>query len=148
MKQLIVCSASDAHRLQNAVRRITAETTIMLSPGEADPAVIGGLATGTVTLWHYGHDSAESRLKIYSDLKDLERVYFVAASAVTGSCALRAMVLALAPKLLEAECWKMTLEPVKIPRAFAFLRNLPEGLPFNISRIEALLRRVQAAFAA
>ena len=42
----------------------------------------------------------------------------------------------------------MTLEPVKISRGFAFLRNLPEGLPFKMSPAEALLRRVQAAFAA
>ncbi len=148
MKQLIVCSASDAHRLQDIVQRITTETTILLSPGNADPAVLSSLATDTVTLWHYGHDSAENRLKIYSDLKDLERVYFVVAYAVTGSCALRAMVLSLYPKLMEVDCWKMTLEPVKIPLGFAFLRNLPEGLPFEISPVEALLRRVQAAFTA
>ncbi len=148
MKQLIICSASDAHRLQNIVQRITAKTTIMLSPGNADPAVIGSLVTDTVTLWHYGYDSDENRRRIYSDTKDLERVYYVVASAVTGSCALRAMTISLYPKLLEVDCWKITLEPVKIPLGFAFLRNLPEGLPYRISPAEALFRRVQAAFAA
>ena len=36
MKQLIICSASDAHHLQNIVRRITVETTLLLSAGNAD----------------------------------------------------------------------------------------------------------------
>ena len=33
MKQLIICSASDAHRLQNMVQCVAAKTAIMLSPG-------------------------------------------------------------------------------------------------------------------
>lgn len=135
--------------MQNMVRRITAETTLLLSAGQADPAVLSSLVTDKVTLYcGYNCDSVESRQKMYADLRDLERVYFVVASARTGSCALRAMALSLSPKLLEAECWKMTLEAVKVPRAFALVRNLPEGLPFNVNPVEALFRRVQAAFAA
>lgn len=148
MKQLIICSASDAHRLQNMVRRITAETTILLSPGKADPAVLSSLATDTVTLWHYGHDSAESRLKIHQEMQGLERAYFVVSAQVMSSSALQAMCYSLYPRLLNADCWKITLEPAKIPLGFAFMRNLPEGLPFQVSPVEALFRRVQATFAA
>lgn len=105
---------------------------LLLSAGDADPGVLSNLATGKVTLYSkYNCDSGEDRLKLHHDLKDLERVYFVVAYAVTGSCALRAMVLSLYPKLLEVDCWKITLEPVKIPLGFAFMRNLPEGLPFE-----------------
>ena len=151
MKQLIVCSASDAHRLQNIVRRITVETTLLLSAGEADQEALSELETGTVTLHRgYNCDNAESRTGLWQKMKDLERVYFVVASAATGSCALRAMTLSLYPKLLEVDCWKITLESVKIPRGFAFARNLPEGRPYRTrwEPLAALLRRVQAALAA
>ena len=149
MKQLIICSASDAHHLQTIVRRITVETTLLLSAGNADERVLRGLETDAVTLnYGYNCDNAESHLMLWQEMIDLERAYFAVASAVTSSCALRAMALSLYPKLLEVDCWKMTLEQVKISRGFAFLRNLPEGLPFELTLAESLLRRVQAALAA
>ena len=148
MKQLIICSASDAHHLQTIVRRIAVETTL-LSAGNADEQVLRGLETDAVTLnYGYNCDNAESRTKLRQEMEELERAYFAVASAVTSSCALRAMALSLYPKLLEVDCWKMTLEQVKISRGFAFLRNLPEGLPFELTLAESLLRRVQAALAA
>ena len=151
MKQIIICSASDAHHLQNIVRRITDETILLLSAGDADQETLSRLATNRVTLYRgYNCDNAESRTELWQEMKDLERAYFVVASAVTGSCALRAMTLSLYPKLLEVDCWKITLEPVKISRGFAFARNLPEGRPYRTKweLVATLLRRVQAALAA
>jgi len=135
MKQIIVCSASDAHHLQNIVRRITVETTLLLSAGQCDQEALSRLETDNVTLYRgYNCDNVESRLMLWQEMIDLERAYFVVASAVTASCVLQAM----------------TLEPVQISRGFAFARNLPEGRPYQTTwePLAALLRRVQAAFTA
>jgi len=148
MKQLIICSASDAHHLQTIVRRITVETTL-LSAGNADEQVLRGLETDAVTLnYGYNCDNAESRTKLRQEMEELERAYFVVSNPVMSSSALQALCYSLYPRLLNADCWKITLEPAKIPLGFAFLRNLPEGLPFELTLAESLLRRVQAALAA
>lgn len=149
MKQLIVCSMSDAHRLQNIVRRITIETTLLLSAGNADQEALSRLATDKVTLYQgYNCDSSDSKSELFQEMKDLERVYFVVSAPVMSSSALQAMCYSLYPRLLNADCWKITLEPAKIPLGFVFLRNLPEGLPFEVGPVESLLRCVQAAFTA
>jgi len=149
MKQLIICSASDAHHLQTIVRRITVETTLLLSAGNADERVLRGLETDAVTLnYGYNCDNAESRTKLRQEMEELERAYFVVSNPVMSSSALQALCYSLYPRLLNADCWKITLEPAKIPLGFAFLRNLPEGLPFELTLAESLLRRVQAAFTA
>ena len=149
MKQLIICSASDAHRLQNIARRITAETTLLLSAGEANQERLNSLVTNSVALYRgYNCDNRESHLKLLQEMHDLERAYFVVSAPVMSSSALQAICYSLYPRLLNADCWKITLEPAKIPLGFAFMRNLPEGLPFQMNPVEALFRRVQAAFAA
>ena len=149
MKQLIICSASDAHRLLNTVRRITVETTLLLSAGKADEKLLNRLETDNVTLYRdYNCDNAESHLKLWQEMKDLERAYFVISNPVMSSSALQAMSYSLYPRLLNADCWKITLEPAKIPLGFAFLRNLPEGRPYELRPLEVLLSRVQATFTA
>lgn len=130
MEQLIVCSSSDLHRLQDVIRSLSVDTMVLMSAGNFDAAILGRVVTDKVKMnLTYNCDSRDSRLELLQQLKGLKRAYFVVSNPVMSSSAYQAMIYSLFPLLLQADCWKITLETANIPRGFAFLRNLPEGLP-------------------
>lgn len=131
MKQLIICSVSDIHRLQDIVRNVTIDTTLLMSAGNFDESMLSRVATDNVKLnLTYDCNSSSSRLDLLQELKGLERAYFVVSSPVMSSSAYQAMIYSLFPKLLEVDCWKIMLDSaVRIPMGFAFLKHLPEGIP-------------------
>ncbi len=131
MKQLIICSASDLHRLQDIIRNVTIDTTLLVSAGNFDEAILDRVATDNVKLnLTYDCDSSSNRLELLQELKGLEQAYFVVSSVVMSSSAYQAMIYSLFPRLLQVDCWKIMLDSsVNIPLGFAFLRHLPEGIP-------------------
>jgi len=130
MKQLIVCSAFDLHRLVGMVKNVKLDSTLLVSQGEFDKSILRKLATDKVALnLMYECDDSNSRLQMLQELKDVERAYFVVSSIVMGSSAYQAMTYSLYPRLLQVDCWKIMLDNANIPGGFAFLRNLPQGTP-------------------
>jgi len=130
MKQLIVCSSFDLHRLQNIIADVSTDTTVLMSASSFDETLLGRMAADKVKLNStYDCNSNNSRLELLQELKGLERTYFVVSSPVVSSSAYQAMIYSLFPRMLQVDCWKITLETTQIPLGFAFLRHLPEGVP-------------------
>ncbi len=130
MKQLIICSSFDLHRLADIIADVSLDTLVLMSASNFDESILEKIARDGVKLNStYDCNSITSRVELFDDLKGLEKAYFVVSDPVMSSSAYQAMIYSLFPKLLQADCWKITLEPATIPLGFAFLRNLPEGLP-------------------
>lgn len=130
MRQLIICSSFDLHRLEDIIAGVSLDTLVLMSRSDFDESILKKIARDGVKLNStYDLDSITSRVELFDDLKGLEKAYFVISNPVMSSSAYQAMIYSLYPKLLQADCWKITLEPAVIRLGFAFLRNLPEGLP-------------------
>ena len=130
MKQLIVCSSFDVHRLTDIIADTSLHTIVLMSASNFDESIIEKIATDKVKLNStYDCDSLISKSDLFRDLIGLEKAYFVVSNPVMSSSAYQAMIYSLFPRLLDVDCWKITLEPAVIPLGFAFLRHLPEGLP-------------------
>lgn len=130
MKQLIVCSSFDLHRLENIIADVSTDTTVLMSVSSFDETLLGKMATDKVKLNStYDCNNNNSRLELLQELKGLERTYFVVSSPVMISSAYQSMIYSLFPRMLQVDCWKITLETTQIPFGFAFLRHLPEGVP-------------------
>ncbi len=129
MKQLIVCSGSDLYRLHDIVSDVTADTTLLVSAGEYDFATWTSIADKVNIYSPYDCDNSSSRLDLLQEMKDLQRAYFVVSSMSMFSTAYQAMTYSLYPRLLQIDCWKITLEETEIRGGFAFIKPLPEAMP-------------------
>lgn len=129
MKQLVVCSGSDLYRLHDVIRNVTEDTTLLVSAGNHDAVTRASIADTVKIYSPYDCDSRDSRLALLQEMNDLQRVYFVVSSMSMCSTAYQAMTYSLYPRLLQIDCWKITLEETEIRSGFAFIKPLPEGMP-------------------